>query len=92
MHAVSITAEKVDAALQCLNVSSAGPDNLHPRVLKMCVLQFSIPLAMIYQNLLETESLPEVWLEYIVVPLSKAKSRYDPDNYLTVRLLYTARR
>ena len=82
MHAVNITVHKVCAALQCLNVSSAvGPDNLHPRVLKMCALQLSVLLAMIFKNLFETGSLPEVWLKPIVIPLFKAKSRYDPGNY-----------
>ena len=48
MQDLSITVEKVYAALQYLNGSSAvGPDNLHPRVLTMCELQLLGPLAMV---------------------------------------------
>ena len=61
-------------------------DNLHLRVLKMCALQLSVPLAMIFKNSFETGSFPEVWLKSIMVPLFKAKSRHDPGNYRPVSL------
>ena len=67
MHDLNITVEKVYAALQCLIVSLAvGPDNLHPRVLKLCALQLSVTLTMIFRNSFETGPLPKVWLESIV--------------------------
>ena len=58
------------------------------RVLTICIPgfenvcnQLSVPLVIIFKNSLETRSLPEMWLESIVLPLFKAKSRYDPGNY-----------
>ena len=36
---------------------------------------------MIFNKSLEEGTLPSVWLESIIVPLFKAKSRYGPMNY-----------
>ena len=84
---MEISIDKVYAALQSLNASSAmGPDKVHPRVLKACASEVAAPLCMIFNKSFVTGSLPKVWLESVVVLFFKSKSRYDPSNYHPVSL------
>ena len=59
---------------------------MHPRVLKACAPQLAILLTSIFNISLASGLLPVVWLESVVIPLFKAKSRYDPENYCPVTL------
>ena len=58
--------------------------NITLRLLRACAHELSVPLTMIFYKSLEEGPLPSVWLESIIVPLSKAKLRYDTMNYLPV--------
>ena len=73
MPDVVITVNRVKDVLHDLNVNSAvGPDNVHPRLLRACAHELSVPLTMIFNKSLEEGALPSVWLESIIVPLFKA--------------------
>ena len=62
--------------LQLLDGDSAvGTDHVHPLMLKSCASQIAVPLTMIFNRSLATGMLPDVWLESVVIPLFKAKSR-----------------
>ena len=87
MADVVVTVDKVCEVLQYLDDDSAvGPDRVHPLVLKSCASQIAVPLTMIFNRSLATGMLPDVWLESVVIPLFKAKSRYDSRNYRPVSL------
>jgi hypothetical protein len=82
-----IEAWEVYEVLVALDVNSAmGPDNVHPKVLKSCAEQLALPLAILFNRSLESGVLPSRWLESVVIPLFKGKSRYDPGNYRPVSL------
>jgi hypothetical protein len=82
-----ITADEVYSVLSNLDANSAmGPDDVHPRLLKSCAEQLAMPLAVVFNLSLEAGSLPGRWLESIVIPLFKGKSRYNASNYRPVSL------
>lgn len=66
--------------------SAMGPDNVHPRLLKSCAEELTVPLTIIFNLSIATGSLPSRWLESLVMPLFKGKSRLDPHNYRPVSL------
>jgi hypothetical protein len=73
--------------LRKLDASSAmGPDMIHPQLLKSCASALAVPLHYIFEKSLSVGVLPRVWLQSLVVPLFKAKSRYQCDNYRPVSL------
>ena len=68
MPEVVITVNRVKDVLLDLNVNSAvGPDSVHPRLLRACTHELSVPLTMIFNKSLVERALPSVWLESIIV-------------------------
>ena len=87
MHDVEITIDKEYAASQSRNTSLAvGSDKVHPPVLKACASQLAAPLCISFNKLFVTGPLPKVWLQFVVVPLFKSKSKYNHSNYRSVSL------
>ena len=84
---VQVTVGEIEARLQFTDENSAmGPDNIHPKVLKMCATQLSYPLHMIFTLSLEDGVIPTAWKKSLVVPIFKKGSRYDPLNYRPVSI------
>ena len=84
---IVITVNRVKDVLHDLNVNSAvGPKSGHFRLLRACAHELSVPLTLIINKSLEERVPPSVWLKSIIVPLFKAKSRYDPMNYRPVKV------
>ena len=72
-----VITDKVFRVLQDLNCDSAvEPDHVYPRVLKACASQITI-----FNMCLAAGLLLDMWLQSVVIPLLKAKLRYDPGNY-----------
>ena len=55
--------------------SAAGPDGLHPCLLKCCDVALSWPLYLLYVKSLDEGLLPSLWKTSIIVPLFKYGSR-----------------
>jgi hypothetical protein len=87
MPEVVIRRSDVVQVLQALDASSAsGPDDLHPRLLKCCARMLSYPLFLIFEKSLRLGTLPDLWMESLIIPLFKSRSRYCPLNYRPVSL------
>ena len=69
--------------------SSAGPDGIHPRVLKETCMEIAKPLAIIFNISMKEGRLPKAWKEATVVPIYKKGPRSDPGNYRPVSLTST---
>ena len=65
---------------------SAGPDGLHPRVLKETATELYKPLSVLFRKIYETGVLPKVWKEGTITPLFKKGKRSDPSNYRPISL------
>jgi hypothetical protein len=65
---------------------SAGPDSLHPHLLKMCACNLARPLANIFQESFTTSQLPNDWKLANICPIFKKGSRSSAGNYRPVSL------
>ena len=84
---IIITEEDVLLLLLALRIDkSAGPDQIHPRVLKEIAHQIAKPLARIYQLSVSSGVVPCQWKLANVVPIFKKGSRSSPENYRPVSL------
>jgi hypothetical protein len=60
---------------------SPGPDGIHPRVLKKCAEEVSIPLTIHFRKLLDTGVMPNTWEEANVTPIHKKETGLQPVTY-----------
>ena len=65
---------------------SAGPDGLHPMVLKECADNLAMPLACIFQSSYDRGQLPSDWKLAEVTPIYKKGPKNDPGNYRPISL------
>ena len=83
----SITKEKVSKIITELKQSkSQGPDGLHPKVIKECVVGISEPLTKIFNTSLNEGILPEVWKSANVTAIFKAGKRSLAENYRPISI------
>ena len=83
-----IQEEEVDRVLKDLNsYKAAGPDGLHPAILKPLAAVIAGPIADLCNRSLETAILPADWMVANVVPIHKGGSREKTTNYRPVSLL-----
>jgi len=61
---------------------TAGPDGIHPMLLRTCANAVADPLSIIFRASFESGSVPADWKTANVMPIYKKKgSRTDPANY-----------
>ena len=79
---VYLSSGSIARVLTGLNSSSAaGPDGLHPHLLRVCSAAFSLPFYILFVTSLHEGVLPSLWKTSIVAPLHKIGSRCDSLNY-----------
>ena len=84
---VTFTEDDIEGLLSKLNIAkSAGPDGLHPRILKDLSVQLAQPLFILFRMSLETGMLPDDWKIAQISPIFKKGHRYKPGNYRPVSL------
>ena len=66
--------------------AAAGPDGIHPRVLRETASSLSPVLTTIFRQSLDSGSLPQDWKLADVVPIYKKGGKDDPGNYRPVSL------
>ena len=87
MQEVEFDTSTVEKILSTLDASSSpGPDEIHPRVLKILAHYLAPPLTHIFQLSLEAGRLPEAWKTGYVKPIFKGGARDLPSNYRPVCL------
>lgn len=84
---VDISVDLVKKKMSALKCSSAaGPDGVHPRVLRETADTLSPYLASLFRKSLDTGTLPQDWKLAEVVPIYKKGGKDDPGNYRPVSL------
>ena len=84
---VNVTNDIVLNKLKNLKSSkSAGPDGLHPRVLREAAAQLCVPLTILFKRSLDEGLLPEDWKRANVIPIFKKGEISDPGNYRPISL------
>lgn len=87
MTEVNFTQEDVRKKLNELNQSkSAGPDGIHPRILKELSKELCLPLFLCFRASLLQGIVPEQWKTARVTALHKKGSKSDPRNYRPISL------
>ncbi|XP_063615393.1 uncharacterized protein LOC134788435 [Penaeus indicus] len=60
---------------------SAGPDGIHPAILKPLASVLADPLSQLFKESIRTSTLPKDWLRATVVALHKGGSKKQTNNY-----------
>ena len=87
LNVVNVTKDTVFNKLKNLKSSkSAGPDGLHPRVLREAAAQLCVPLTILFKRSLDEGLLREDWKRANVIPIFKKGEISDPGNYQPISL------
>ncbi|XP_043199360.1 uncharacterized protein LOC122369049, partial [Amphibalanus amphitrite] len=79
---IDLTVELVRKKTAALRpFSAAGPDGVHPRIIKETADSLASTLTSIYRSSLDTGTLPQDWKLADVVPIYKKGSKDEPGNY-----------
>ena len=84
---IHITPAMVLKKLNKLKVhKSAGPDGIHPRVLKETADAICTPLATIFNESLKEGIVPQSWKDAHITALHKKGNKQNPANYRPISL------
>ncbi|CAH1277366.1 Hypp9585 [Branchiostoma lanceolatum] len=87
LGSLEVTEEAVRKKLEALNPNkSAGPDNIHPRILRELAGELAYPLAILFNKSLKSAKLPEEWKVAHITPIHKKGARTQAGNYRPVSL------
>ena len=87
LSSINIDTNTVLKLLRTLDVSkSAGPDGMHPKVLKEMSDLLAEVLAVIFRTSLNEGKIPYQWKDANVTPLFKKGNKSNPGNYRPVSL------
>lgn len=78
-----------DELMKIKTATGAGPDGIHPLILKNCASVLFEPLTLIFNESLRSGVFPEVWKRYSVTPIFKKGARSDITNYRCIAKLKT---
>ena len=88
LSSINITATLVKDLLRILNTSKAtGPDNIHPKILKMTADTISSILAKLFNFSIRSGTFPEPWKLAFVTALFKKGEMEKCSNYRPISLL-----
>ena len=84
---IKVDIAKLHKKLATLDTAkAAGPDGIHPRLLRECADVIVEPLAQLYQLSLDTGEVPSSWKESVISPIFKKGARSLASNYRPVAL------
>lgn len=84
---IEVCEEQVTRILKNLQPDkSAGPDGIHPLLLRNVAEQISRPLTILYNKSINSGEVPEDWRKANIIPIYKNGPRNEPGNYRPVSL------
>ena len=87
MDEVVITEEEVCVQLEALNkTKAAGPDEIHPAILRPLASLLAKPMASLFNRSLQSARLPGDWKVATVSPIHKGGDKNNVGNYRPVSL------
>ena len=83
-----IKLDEINDIITGLNTKKAhGPDLISVNMVKLCGQHLSVPLKIIFDNILETGIFPDQWKEANVTPVHKKNDKQLISNYRPISLL-----
>ena len=84
---IQFTEEKVRNLLNNLNTSkAAGPDDIHPRILKELSNEIAYPILLIFRSSFSNSNIPELWRLANASPIHKKGAKNEKENYRPISL------
>ena len=85
---ITVSAEEVISYLRNLDVNkSHGPDEIHPRLLKVCCEQIRPSLCTLFNHSINCGRVPTEWKSANITPVHKKESKELAENYRPISLL-----
>ena len=79
---------QIDEIISALNINKAhGPDDISVNMVKLCGYHLSVPLKIIFDNILQTGIFPDQWKMANVTPVHKKSDKQLITNYRPISLL-----
>ena len=79
---LAITQKSILDIIKSLNVNKAhGPDNISGRMVELCGDKITLPLSIIFENVINTGIFPTLWKSGNVTPVHKKDSKRIINNY-----------
>jgi hypothetical protein len=87
LNNITIEQTMVHKRLQQLKPNkAAGPDKMHPRVLRECAIALAKPVSIIFNQTINSGVLPSTWKKATVSPIYKKGRKQSPENYRPISL------
>ena len=87
LNIISVTELKISKAIDRIKPSkSAGPDNIHPKILKECKRAMPKPLKIIFEKSVKECKIPDIWKSAYVTAIYKFGPKSKPENYRPISL------
>ena len=88
LHYYTIAQHSILEIIKSLNVNKAhGPDNISGRIIELCCNKITLPLSIIFVNIINTGIFPTLWKSGNVTPIHKKDSKPVINNYRPIPLL-----
>ena len=82
LDTAEINREHIFQILKTIDVNKAhGPDNITGRMIELCGDSLTLPLEIIFKNILKTGIFPTAWKSANVTPIHKKDSKQVISNY-----------
>ena len=88
LDSIIITENMIIDIIKRINVNKAhGPDDISGRMIELCGESISLPLCIIFNNIIKTGIFPNIWKSANVTPIHKKESKQTVKNYRPISLL-----
>ena len=88
LDTITMSQKQILDIIKNLNVNKAhGPDNISGRMIELCGDNITVPLSIIFKNIIETGIFPKLWKSANVTPVHKKESKQVIKNYRPISLL-----
>ena len=88
LDTIAITQKSILDIIKSLNVNKAhGPDNISGRMIEFCGDKITLPMSIIFENVINAGIFPPLWKSGNVTPVHKKDSKRIINNYRPISLL-----
>ena len=88
LNTIQLNTEEITAILKSLETGKAcGPDCINDRILKATAETITRPLTNLFNSLLTSSTVPDIWKKAYVSPIHKKDDKCSVENYRPISLI-----